>query len=72
LRSREEAFQILLTVANFFRQAEPHSPISYTLEEVVRRGRMNLPELLEELIPDESARRLYLQAAGIKPPSTAG
>jgi type VI secretion system protein ImpA len=69
--SREEAFRTLLAVAEFFRRHEPHSPISYTLEELVRRGRMSLPELLEELIPDENARRAYLQAAGIKPPPAA-
>jgi type VI secretion system protein ImpA len=69
--SREEAFRTLLAVAEFFRRHEPHSPISYTLEELVRRGRMSLPELLEELIPDESARRTYLQAAGIKLPPAA-
>jgi type VI secretion system protein ImpA len=71
VRSREEAFRTLLAVADFFRQYEPHSPISYTLEELVRRGRMSLPELLDELIPDEGARRAYLQSAGIKPPAAS-
>jgi type VI secretion system protein ImpA len=69
LASREEAFRTLLVIADYFRRHEPHSPISYTLDELVRRGRLSLPELLVELIPDESARRTYLQSAGIKPPT---
>jgi type VI secretion system protein ImpA len=72
LTSREEAFRTLLVAADYFRRHEPHSHISYTLEELVRRGRLPLPELLEELIPDESARRTYLLAAGIKPPADGG
>lgn len=68
IRTRDDAFRALLKVAEFFRQTEPHSPVSYTLEEVVRRGRMPLPDLLGELIPDPDARRAFLTAAGIKPP----
>jgi type VI secretion system protein ImpA len=68
IRAREDAFRTLLMVADFFRQSEPHSPISYTLEELVRRGRMPLPELLKELIPDDGARRTYLQFSGISLP----
>lgn len=67
LRTRDDAFRTLLKVAEFFRRTEPHSPISYTLEDVVRRGRMSLPELLGELITDTEARRTFLLTAGIKP-----
>lgn len=68
LQTRDDAFRTLLKVAEFFRQTEPHSPISYTLEEVVRRGRMPLPELLAELLADSEARRAFFLTAGIKPP----
>lgn len=68
LGSREEAFATLLRVAEFFRRAEPHSPVSYTLEELVRRGRMSLPDLLSELINDPTQRRSYYVVAGMKPP----
>lgn len=71
IRTREDAFRTLQKVAEFFRQTEPHSPISYTLEDVVRRGRMPLPALLAELMPDQEARRTFLVAAGIKPPEEA-
>ncbi|HRJ61982.1 MAG TPA: type VI secretion system protein TssA, partial [Azospirillaceae bacterium] len=68
IASREDAFRALLQIADFFRKTEPHSPISYTLEEAVRRGRMTLAELLEELITDESARKHFLVASGVRPP----
>ena len=44
IRTREDAFRTLLKVAEFFRKTEPHSPISYTLEELVRRGRLPLAD----------------------------
>jgi type VI secretion system protein ImpA len=56
---------MLEAIANFFRQTEPHSPISYTLEQTVRWGRMPLPELLSELIPDEKARDHCFRIFGI-------
>lgn len=66
--TREQAFAMLLAVAKFFRDREPHSPLSYTLEEAVRRGRMPLPELLSELLGDDETRNRLLMNAGIKPP----
>lgn len=69
--TREEGFKVLLQVADFFRKTEPHSPISYTLEEVVRRGRMPLQELLQELITDEETRRQFFIASGAKAPPPA-
>ena len=56
LRDREDAFRTLLKVAEFFRRTEPHTVLSYTLEQLVRWGRMPLPELLVELIPEDSVR----------------
>ncbi|RVU16927.1 type VI secretion system protein TssA [Methylobacterium oryzihabitans] len=64
---REDAFRQLLHIAAYFRETEPHSPISYSLEEVVRRGRLPLPQLLDELIMDADARRFFFIASGVKP-----
>jgi type VI secretion system protein ImpA len=66
--TREQAFAMLLAVAKFFRDREPHSPLSYTLEDAVRRGRLPLPELLAELLGDDDTRNRLLMNAGIKPP----
>jgi type VI secretion system protein ImpA len=68
LRTREDAFRTLLQVAEFFRSNEPHTPVSYALEQAVRWGRMSLPELLTELISDESARDQLFKQVGIRPP----
>lgn len=65
IKSREDAFKSLEQVAQFFRRTEPHSPISYTLEQTVRWGRLTLPELINELIQDPSARSTYRQLIGI-------
>jgi len=65
LVTREDALNALLQVADYFRRTEPHSPVSYSLEQAVRWGRMSLPELLAELIPDEAARTQLSLRAGI-------
>lgn len=65
---RQSAFRQLEEIAAFFRRTEPHSPIAYALENIVRRGRMSLPELMRELISDEGARQNYFVVAGMQPP----
>lgn len=67
IRTREEAFATLERVANFFQKTEPHSPMSYALSELVRRGRLSFPELLMELIPDQTSRWDVLTRMGIAP-----
>jgi type VI secretion system protein ImpA len=63
--SRDHALVMLEAIAAYFRQTEPHSPIPYTLEQTVRWGRMPLPALLTELIPDQNAREHYFRMVGI-------
>lgn len=66
--NRESALRELDRIAEYFRRTEPHSPLAYTLDEAVRRGRMTLPELLAEVVPDVEARNGMLMRLGIKPP----
>jgi type VI secretion system protein ImpA len=68
VHTREEAFRALLHVADYFKRTEPHSPVAYALEQAVRWGRMPLPELLTELIPEQGAREQIFKVVGIKPP----
>ncbi len=68
VRGREEALRTLQQVAEYFRKNEPHSPISTSLDEIVRRAKMPFAELLAELLPDTGAWRSALTSAGIKPP----
>ncbi len=65
LQSREEALNQLLKVASFFRKTEPHSPLSYTLEQAVRWGKMPLPELLNDLVQDPAVRAEVFRRMGI-------
>jgi type VI secretion system protein ImpA len=62
---REAALGQLQIIARFFRETEPHSPISYTLEELVKRARLSLPDLLSELIVDDQARQYFFLATGM-------
>jgi type VI secretion system protein ImpA len=57
----------LVRIADFFRRTEPHSPLAYTLDDAVRRGKMTWPELLAEIVPDELARTQMLVQLGIRP-----
>jgi type VI secretion system protein ImpA len=66
LQTREDAFRSLEEIARFFREQEPHSPLSYILERAVRWGRMPLPELLNELVNDESARSELFRMTGMR------
>jgi type VI secretion system protein ImpA len=71
-RDREQAFKTLLQLADFFRRNEPHSPLSYTIEQAVRWGRMPLPDLMDESIADENARQNVFRLAGIRKPDQEG
>ena len=66
MRTREDAIRQLEEIANFFRKTEPHSPLAFTLDDAVRRARLPLPDLLAEVLPDASARRMLLTALGIR------
>jgi type VI secretion system protein ImpA len=72
INTREDALRLLVDIASFFRRTEPHSPLSYTLDEAVRRGRLTLPELLAELIADANSRNAILNSLGIRPQPPEG
>ncbi|MCK6265165.1 type VI secretion system ImpA family N-terminal domain-containing protein [Vibrio sp. ZSDE26] len=48
--NRDQAFHELRKISDYFKQAEPHSPISFLLERAIRWGYLSLPELLEEMV----------------------
>lgn len=68
IQTRQQALSTLLRVAEYFRHAEPHSPVSYALEQAVRWAGMPLPELLSELVTDKGAREEIFKRAGITQP----
>lgn len=67
LANREQALRTLEQLAEFFQKTEPHSFLAYTLTDAARRGRMSLPDLLAEVLQDETARTSMLTALGIHP-----
>lgn len=69
ITGREQALRQLTEIAAWFKRNEPSSPIGFTLDEAVRRARLGWPELVAELVSDETARQSLLTSVGIKPPS---
>jgi type VI secretion system protein ImpA len=69
ISGREQALRQLTEIAAWFKRNEPSSPIGFTLDEAVRRARLSWPELVAELVSDDTARQSLLTSAGIKPPS---
>lgn len=61
---RVKAIKLLNMLAKYFRETEPHSPMSYTLERVVNWSKLSLPEMLCDLIPDK-VRDAYCRYTGI-------
>ncbi|MCH8506243.1 MAG: type VI secretion system protein TssA [Ectothiorhodospiraceae bacterium] len=66
VHNRESALRALRDVASYFRRTEPHSPVSYAIEQAIYWSQLSLPELLGELIPDDGARQKYRTLAGIR------
>ncbi len=66
LRTRNDALQSLRKVAEFFRRTEPHSPLSYSLEQSIRWAGMDLPTLLGQIIEDRGQLEGLFTRIGIK------
>lgn len=63
--SRKEAIARLSEIQKYFRETEPHSPISYQLDQAIRWSTLPLPELMKELLSDDESRENYNRIAGI-------
>ncbi|KJY83414.1 type VI secretion protein [Vibrio galatheae] len=53
--NRDQAFQELRKISEFFKKTEPHSPVSFLLERAIRWGYMSLPELMQEMTAGNNA-----------------
>lgn len=65
LNSRQDAILAMEMVAKYFRATEPHSPISYSLDKLVKWAHLPLDKLILEWIPDSSARDLFGLMTGV-------
>ncbi|MCY9873351.1 ImpA family type VI secretion system protein [Vibrio barjaei] len=52
--TRDAAYNQLRTLADFFKQTEPHNPTSYLLERAIVWGQLPLPELMKILVGNNS------------------
>jgi type VI secretion system protein ImpA len=66
LVTREDGLASLAEIAEYFRRTEPQSPLAYTIDEAIRRGRLTWPELIGELVRDDQVRLNILTSLGIK------
>ena len=64
IRSRQEALNRLSEIANFFRQTEPHSPVSYAVEHAVKWGKMPLEAWLADVLKDGTALESMREVLG--------
>lgn len=55
IATRDQAFHELRKISEYFKQTEPHSPISFLLERAIRWGYMSLPELMQEMTGNNSS-----------------
>lgn len=53
--SRDQAISQMLTIAHFFRQTEPSSPVPFLMERAARWANMTLTEWLEEMLQDDNS-----------------
>ena len=65
---REALLDQVVRIAARFRASEPNSPLSYTLEEAVRRARLPWPDLLQELLPEAAPRAAVMTGLGLRAP----
>ena len=69
IRGRAEALARLGEVAEFFRQTEPHSPVSYLVQRAITWGQMPLETWLGDVIKDTAVLEAIKETLGIRPAS---
>jgi type VI secretion system protein ImpA len=65
IATREDALDAIRRVRDYFRRTEPHSPLSYVLDQALRWSQMPLHALVGELIADPSALAHFQLRTGI-------
>jgi type VI secretion system protein ImpA len=70
ISTRQDAIETLRRVRDYFRKSEPHSPLSYVIDQGIRWSQMPLHQLVNELIPDPSALASFQMRTGVQAQST--
>lgn len=66
LDHREQAFALIAQASQYFRQNEPHSPISYMLERVTAWGRLSYPQLMQRIVADTNSLNQIYSLIGVE------
>lgn len=66
IRGRAEALARLGEVAEFFRQTEPHSPVSYLVQRAITWGQMPLETWLRDVVKDANVLEHIRETLGIR------
>lgn len=66
IQSRQDALKRLSDVADYFKKAEPHSPVAYLVQRAVKWGNMPLEAWLQEVIKDSSTIENLRETLGIE------
>jgi type VI secretion system protein ImpA len=64
LRNREQAFKTLEALSRYFSENEPSSPVSASLKQAIRWGRMSFADLLKDVVDDDQTREKILRLVG--------
>ncbi|QJE02034.1 type VI secretion system protein TssA [Massilia forsythiae] len=67
IRSRAQAIAQLRAVAEFFRETEPHSPVSYFAEKAANAGEQDLHTWLRSVIKDQGSLAHIEELLGVPP-----
>ncbi len=71
IRNRQDALKRLAEVVEYFRRAEPHSPVSYLVERAIRWGQMPLEVWLREVVKERQVLGQLCDTLGLEtPPDT--
>jgi len=68
IQSRSDAIKMIRKIAEYFRKTEPQSFISFKLEQAAEWAEMPFPDLLKELLRDETALGELNRRSGIPLP----
>ena len=67
IRTRAQAIAQLRDVARFFRETEPHSPVSYFAEKAAAAGEQDLHTWLRSVVKDQASLAHIEELLGVPP-----
>lgn len=66
IQNREQALVVLEQIAQYFKDNEPHSPVSYMLEKTIKWSQMPLHEWLSQVIKNDNPLENVQELLGVK------